>query len=181
MTPGTPQAFAGPSKRVLVAQLTSRTGVFPTFRVNLVGRNANGSDWVAYSQLAPLPALVDCNSNGTHDVLDVATGGASDCNDNGLPDACEFPNFNADCNSNGVPDRCDIFAGTSVDADNSGVPDECECVGDVDLNGRVDVDDIVAVIIGWGDDGSSPADLNADGIVNGGDLALVLGGYGECN
>ena len=39
---------------------------------------------------------------------------------------------------------------------------------------------VVAVIIGWGDGPTSPADLNSDGIVNAIDLALVLGGYGEC-
>ena len=47
-------------------------------------------------------------------------------------------------------------------------------------DGRVNVDDIVAVIIAWGDVGASPADLNGDSIVNAQDLALVLGGYGEC-
>ena len=180
VTPGSPQAFAGPTKRVLVAQLTSRTGVFPTFRANLVGRNADGTDWEAFSQLAPQPTLVDCNGNGTHDVLDVALGNASDCNDNGLPDSCEFPNFGADCNMNGVPDVCDIFGGTSQDIDNTGIPDECECVGDVNLDGRVDVDDIVDVILAWGDGAGSPADLNGDGIVGGGDLAIVIGNYGEC-
>jgi hypothetical protein len=181
VTPGAPQAFAGSTKRVLVAQLTSRTGVFPTFRVNLVGRNADASDWEAFSQLAPQPTLVDCNGNGVHDVLDVALGGATDCNDSGIPDACEFPDFDADCNANGVPDACDIFAGTSQDLDNSGIPDECECVGDVNLDGRVDVDDIVEIILAWGDGAGSPADLNGDGIVSGGDLAIVVGGYGECN
>jgi hypothetical protein len=181
VTPGAPQAFAGSTKRVLVAQLTSRTGVFPTFRVNLVGRNADASDWEAFSQLAPQPALVDCNGNGVHDVLDVALGGATDCNDSGIPDACEFPDFDADCNANGVADACDIFAGTSQDLDNSGIPDECECVGDVNLDGRVDVDDIVEIILAWGDGAGSPADLNGDGIVSGGDLAIVVGGYGECN
>ena len=180
VTPGSSQAYAGPTKRLLIAQLTTRTGVFPTFRANLVGRNADGTDWSAYSQLAPLPVLVDCNSNGAHDVLDVATGGAWDCNDNGLPDQCEVPNFGADCNNNGTPDSCDILAGTSQDLDNTGVPDECECVGDVNRDGRVNVDDIIAVIIGWGDGPMSPADLNRDGIVNALDLALVLGGYGEC-
>jgi len=180
VTPGSPQAYAGPTKRVLLAQLTSRTGVVPTFRVNLVGRNADGSDWNAYAQEAPAPALVDCNHNGIQDAFDVSYGGLSDCNDNGVPDSCEFADFNNDCNNNGVPDRCDIYAGTSQDLDRTGIPDECECVGDVNRDGRVNVDDIVAVIIGWGDGATSPADLNRDGIVNALDLALVLGGYGEC-
>ena len=180
LTPGSPQAYAGPTKRILLAQLTTRTGVVPVFRVNLVGRNADSSDWNAYAQVAPAPVMVDCNQNGIQDAFDVAFGGISDCNDNGVPDSCEFADFLADCNSNGVPDRCDIFAGTSQDLDNTGIPDECECVGDVNGDGRVNVDDIVAVIIAWGDFGTSPADLNGDDIVNAQDLALVLGGYGEC-
>ena len=180
LTPGSPQAYAGPTKRILLAQLTTRTGVVPVFRVNLVGRNADSSDWNAYGQVAPAPVMVDCNHNGIQDAFDVAFGGISDCNDNGVPDSCEFADFLADCNSNGVPDRCDIFARTSQDLDNTGIPDECECVGDVNRDGRVNVDDIVAVIIAWGDVGASPADLNGDGIVNAQDLALVLGGYGEC-
>lgn len=181
LTPGMPQAAAGASKRVLIAQFTTRNGAWPTFRVNLVGRNEDGSDWQAFNQLAPVPVLVDCNGNGTSDVLDVALGGASDCNDSGLPDACEFPDFSADCNENGTPDACDIYSGTSQDADSTGIPDECECVGDVNLDGRVNVDDIVDVILAWGDDGSSPADLNDDGIVNAADLGIVIGGYGECD
>ena len=180
LTPGSPQAYAGPTKRILLAQLTTRTGVVPVFRVNLVGRNSDSSDWNAYAQVAPAPVMVDCNQNGIQDAFDVAFGGISDCNDNGVPDSCEFADFLADCNSNGVPDRCDIFAGTSQDLDNTGIPDECECVGDVNGDGRVNVDDIVAVIIAWGDFGTSPADLNGDDIVNAQDLALVLGGYGEC-
>jgi Right handed beta helix region len=180
VTPGSAQAYAGPTKRLLLAQLTTRTGVFPTFRVNLVGRNADGSDWQAFSQLAPQPAIVDCNHNGINDVLDVATGRSVDCNDNGLPDECEFTNFGADCNHNGIPDSCDILAGTSQDTDHSGIPDECECIGDANHDGRVNVDDVVIVIIAWGDGASSPGDVNHDGIVNGLDLAAVLGHYGGC-
>jgi hypothetical protein len=54
-----------------------------------------------------------------------------------------------DCNTNGMPDYYDIAYGTSADADGNGIPDECEC----------------------------PADLTGDGIVNGFDLALLLGAW----
>ena len=57
-----------------------------------------------------------------------------------------------DCNGNGVPDACDIANGTSEDANGNGIPDECDsmCVGDVDGDGDTDVDDILAIINGFG-------------------------------
>ena len=50
-----------------------------------------------------------------------------------------------DCNENGVPDACDIASGDSVDADGDGRPDECappRCLGDLNCDGVVDFDDI---------------------------------------
>jgi hypothetical protein len=35
--------------------------------------------------------------------------------------------------------------------------------------------------VSWGADGSSEADVNSDGIVNGADLAIVLQGWGQCS
>jgi hypothetical protein len=39
----------------------------------------------------PPPALVtfDCNDNGIEDAVDIASGGSSDSNVNGVPDECE--------------------------------------------------------------------------------------------
>jgi len=65
---------------------------------------------------------------------------ATDCNDNGMPDACEIDrdspasggpfycqdDCDPDCNNNGVPDACDIDGGTSPDCNANAVPDECE-------------------------------------------------------
>ncbi len=36
----------------------------------------------------------------------------------------------SDCNGNGVPDACDIADGGSADCNHDGVPDECQCVWD---------------------------------------------------
>jgi glucose/arabinose dehydrogenase len=74
----------------------------------------------------------DCNSNGLPDACDIAAGTAVDCNANGIPDTCDLTSGAAqDCNGNGIPDSCDIAAGTSLDVNQSGVPDECECPGGV--------------------------------------------------
>jgi hypothetical protein len=53
------------------------------------------------------------------------------------------------------------------------------CFGDADRNGRIDVDDLLMIILGWaGTDGH--ADLDRDGVVGPGDLELVLDGWGVC-
>ncbi|MCH2140346.1 MAG: hypothetical protein MK100_04850 [Phycisphaerales bacterium] len=57
-----------------------------------------------------------------------------------------------DCNGNRLADACDIAAGTSEDADQNGIPDECEtgCQWDLDGNGNVDVNDLLALINEFG-------------------------------
>jgi hypothetical protein len=103
-----------------------------------------------------------------------------DCNENGTVDACDILAGNAfDCNANFVPDVCDIENGTSEDANENGIPDECECPGDVNVDGAVDVTDLLALLAAWGQDGG-PADINEDGIVDSEDLLLLLAGWGEC-
>jgi hypothetical protein len=46
-------------------------------------------------------------------------------------------------------------------------------------DGVVDVDDLVAVVLAWGD-AAGPADLNGDGIVDVDDLVAVVTGWGAC-
>jgi hypothetical protein len=61
----------------------------------------------------------------------------TDCNHNGIGEACET--F-TDCNRSGKPDSCDIAAQTSLDGDNNGVPDECQV--DCNHNGISDLAEI---------------------------------------
>jgi len=180
VAPNSAQGLASSNRRVLVAQLTTRNGQMPTGKINLVGRNGSGTDLIALSQTWPAPTMVDCNANGIHDAFDIRDGVARDCDESGIPDSCEYANPNEDCNNNGTPDLCDIQSGSSADLNANHVPDECECAGDVDGDGTVNVDDIIAVILAWGDTGSNSADLNGDLIVNSFDLALVLTFYGGC-
>lgn len=175
--PDAPQAIAGASRRVLLMQLTTLQAVQATGTMNLLGANADGSDWEAFQISIPSPSLVDCNANGIHDALDIAAGTSADCDRNGVPDEC---GTFADCNENGTLDACDIADGTSGDANANGVPDECECLGDVDGNGDVDVMDLVEVLLAWGDPAGSPADVDGNGSVDTGDLALVLIAFGGC-
>ncbi len=80
----------------------------------------------------------DCNQNGIHDPLDLASGFSQDTNGNGTPDECE------DCNANGVLDPQDIASGFSEDENANGTPDECEpdcnsnnLPDDLDFIGRI--------------------------------------------
>lgn len=180
VSPGDPQGVAGSSRRVLLAQLTTIDGSLPTGRFNLVGRKSDGSDLQAFAQSWPAPSLVDCNGNGVHDAYDIRSGTSRDCDESGVPDTCEYPNPNEDCNDNGVPDLCDINSGASLDQNRNSVPDECECAGDVDGDGTVNVDDVVAVILAWGDTGPNAADLDGDQVVGASDLSLILTYYGSC-
>jgi hypothetical protein len=53
------------------------------------------------------------------------------------------------------------------------------CVGDIDGDAAVDVDDLLALLGDWGSSGG-PADLNDDGLVDVDDLLLLLGAWGPC-
>ena len=98
----------------------------------------------------------DCNGNGAIDTCEIAAGAAQDCDANGVIDSCDIASGAAqDCNANGIPDACDIAGGASVDANGDGIPDECAPP-------------------------TNPADLNGDGIVDGADLGIALGSWGEC-
>tara|TARA_Y100000589_G_scaffold118830_2_gene113040 strand:- start:10178 stop:12472 length:2295 start_codon:yes stop_codon:yes gene_type:complete len=55
------------------------------------------------------------------------------------------------------------------------------CQGDVDGNGTVGVEDLLAVIADWNCSSDCTADINGDLLVNVGDLLLVIGGWGNCN
>ena len=180
-----PGAPADENGRVLLMQLTTKTGVKPNAIFNLLGDNASkGADneWYAFGLSIPNPVLVDCNSNGTHDAIDIATGLARDCDHTGVPDSCEYSAAiaNADCDGDGVYDLCEIYIGTEQDVNNNGIADDCECLGDVDGNGAVNVRDLLAIIVAWGDSNPGAADLDRDGVVGAGDLTLVLQGWGSC-
>ncbi len=75
----------------------------------------------------------DCNGNGVLDACDIAAGISVDADGSGRPDECE------DCNLNGVLDSIDLSKGLSEDCNGDGLPDECQLyLGDCDANGVID-------------------------------------------
>ncbi len=55
-----------------------------------------------------------------------------------------------DCNQNGVIDVCDILDGVAQDANGNGIPDDCEpCPADLDGNGSVGPGDLAIVLASW--------------------------------
>ncbi|MEE8169048.1 MAG: dockerin type I domain-containing protein [Phycisphaerae bacterium] len=112
--------------------------------------------------------------------------GFTDCNSNGVPDACDIAGTTSDdCNTNAIPDDCDVTTGTSSDANSNGVPDECEdplcatCVGDMNGDNLIDGSDIQAFtdcMIAGPDitAGCACADMNGIGTLNQLDLAQFV-------
>ena len=181
--PGNLTQSEGKDNRVLLMQLTTKSAVKPTATINLVGDNGwagEDNEWWAYGLPIPDPQLLDCDGNGVHDAIDIALGTLLDCDLDGVPDTCGRGDLTADCDMNGVPDACEIRLGSATDNNTNGVPDNCECMGDVDHNGAVNVDDLLEILIAWGDPTPGDADLTGDGIVDSQDLVMVLQGWGTC-
>jgi hypothetical protein len=57
------------------------------------------------------------------------------------------------------------------------VADPPSCPADVTGNGMVDIDDLLAVINGWGG-GAGPADVTGNGVVDIDDLLAVINSWG---
>lgn len=67
-----------------------------------------------------------------------------------------------DCNQNGVVDVCDILDGVAQDANGNGIPDECEpCPADLDGDGSVGPGDLAIVLASWSV-GSGCSDCTGD-------------------
>ena len=94
--------------------------------------------------------------------------------------------WSADCNNDNIVDYGQILQGQLADANTNGIPDICEgptCHDiDLNLNGIVDGGDLGILLAFWGT--VSPAfpraDINKDGFVNGADLGILLSFWGHC-
>ena len=82
-----------------------------------------------------------------------------------------------DCDDDGAPDSWEIALGIEADEDEDGVPDACteSIFGDLDGDGIVNGADMGLLLGGFGSAG--PGDLNGDGVVDGADIGLILGAF----
>ena len=56
------------------------------------------------------------------------------------------------------------------------------CVGDIDGNGSIDVNDLLGVLTRFSESGDLNEDINDDGVVDVNDILILLSNYGElCN
>jgi hypothetical protein len=97
----------------------------------------------------------------------------------------------SDCNGNGIWDACDIAAGELLDIDNNGIPDSCDVpdcffadIAPLHGDGEVNVLDLLHVITNWGVCepcyAICPGDTNDDCATNVVDLLAVINGWGAC-
>jgi hypothetical protein len=98
------------------------------------------------------------------------------------PDGTFVPSHVKYCPSTGVWTLGTFDPALSSDTPGLANPD-CvyakPCLGDLDLDGDVDAGDLAILLGAWGNTGGA-ADLNASGTVEAGDLAILLGAWGLC-
>jgi len=83
-----------------------------------------------------------------------------------------------DCNGNGVGDSVEIANG-AADFDGDAVLDACETkLGDLNLNGTIDQQDVNILVGWWGIANPLYGDLNNDNVVDAIDLGIILGRFG---
>jgi len=79
----------------------------------------------------------------------------------------------------GDDDLVDLIAGGAMDWDNDGILDSCEFrIGDLNLNGVIDSQDVSILLGWWGVPNPLFGDLDFDGIVGPRDLGILLGRWG---
>ncbi len=108
-------------------------------------------------------------------VRDLAIIGASESVESAsITGAARVWRFGSDCDQNGVADRCQI-AQSGGDANANGILDACEAIiGDFTGDGLVNGADLGVLLGGWG---TAAGDLNADGTTDGADLGVLLGNW----
>jgi hypothetical protein len=156
------------------------------------GQEPNGGWlWVSGSEFDPTsPACCNnsCGGSSNENRLHLYHSGGTTWND--LPSVVTCGNqirgfvieWSEDCNGDALVDYGQILDGTFVDVDSNGIPDTCECLADLTRDGVVNGGDLSIVLGFWGTPAKTlpAADLNRDGIVDAADLAAILGSWGSC-
>ncbi len=160
--------------------------------------DCDGNSMIDRCEIAKAPAL-DCNGNMQLDSCEALANPSLDCDGNGAIDYCEIANTPAlDCNADGTLDTCQIDSGALPDCDANGRPDACDITdgaedensnghldtcelarGDLNLDGVVSGGDLAVLLSFWGSVNPPAGDLTGDGLINGSDLAVILSNWGS--
>lgn len=143
------------------AWTADNTGAGAGFQTAWDSSEESGAAWFAQDvyplqlkvTVSTTDPIVDCNSNGISDSIDLQNG------------------TSRDCNTNEKLDECDISSGISADLNLNGLPDECEPTflrGDANCDARTDISDSVWTLNYLFVGGLKPccgdaADVNDDG------------------
>ncbi|MHC4989895.1 MAG: thrombospondin type 3 repeat-containing protein [Planctomycetota bacterium] len=162
---------------------------------------ANGSTSVFYDDLVLEPIKSDCGNDLDVDVdgdlltlLEEFLNGTNPCEPDSdfdgwfddLDNCPLLPNPDQlDLDGDGVGEVCDNCPQEpnpeQTDSDGDGIGDACTppCEGDVDGDGLVGVNDLLALLLAWGTF-DPEVDMTGDGFVDVNDLLVVILGWGSC-
>ena len=140
--------------------------------------DCNGNIALDSCEIAANPAL-DCDGDGAIDTCEIAANPSLDCNGDAALDNCQLAGGALrDCDNNGHPDICDIAEGAE-DKNSNGHLDTCELArGDLNLDGAISAGDLAVLLSFWGSVNPPVGDLTGDGLITADDLALMLGNWG---
>jgi hypothetical protein len=166
-----------------------------TLQVSIATATENGArfDLLVGDSVVWSTTLTSTSQQPVLDIIEVQGGQPIRLRVDGL-DNCHADMFQSqlriyasDCDGDLVPDATQIARSPALDANGDGRLDCCEtgsgcCPADVTRNGVVDGVDLAAILGAWGTDGQNQydCDIDNDGVVSGTDLAFVLGGWGPC-
>jgi hypothetical protein len=109
-----------------------------------------------------------------------------DQDDDGVPDINDncptiYNPGQSDCNADGLGDACAVSAG-APDINLNAIPDSCECIADLFVDRQVNGADLGALLSQWGPaSAGTVSDVNRDGSVDGADLGYLLASWGPCS
>ena len=185
---GTVASITSAGENSIVYSISWQNGEFTNACIGGKRNASNTFQWVSgdawnYTQWSNGEPSCTCEK-----YLMLYLSGWNDTNSNAR--AWAMIEYSGDCNGDGVVDFGQIRSGSLVDANANKVPDCCEqgqqcvlvCDADIDQTGVVDGVDLAALLGNWGTSGGAypRADTNQDGVVDGTDLATVLSSWGHC-
>jgi hypothetical protein len=70
--------------------------------------------------------------------------------------------WSADCNNDGAVDYGQILRGELPDINHNGAPDTCECIGDINVDGIINGGDLAVLLAYWGPTTNVPTSIDCD-------------------